>query len=161
MKSVASLLGAALLAVGLPAASAPPDWNADPGAAPLGKRVTVHYSPSCGCCKHWMAHLERHGFIVERKASGDVAAIKRDAGLKAGETSCHTAFVDGYVIEGHVPARDIKRLLEVRSDVRGLAVPDMPVGSPGMEMGTRRDAFDVKQLNRDGTTAVWERYPGN
>ncbi|UCE84973.1 MAG: DUF411 domain-containing protein [Deltaproteobacteria bacterium] len=104
-------------------------------AARSGERaeVTVYKSPTCSCCDKWISHLERNGFSVVAHEMKDVAPVKQKNGLPAPLASCHTALVDGYVVEGHVPASDIARLLESRPPVAGLAVPGMPIGSPGME----------------------------
>ena len=115
-------------------------------------QITVYKSPSCGCCTDWAVHLRRHGFLVEEILRDDMAEIKREKGIPARLASCHTAEVGGYLIEGHVPADDIKRLLDERPELAGLAVPGMPAGSPGMEMPDgRRDAFAVVGFERDGS----------
>lgn len=105
--------------------------------------VTVYKSPTCNCCGLWVEHLEASGFKVDVVPKANVMPIKEKLGVPAGMGSCHTAEVDGYVIEGHVPAQDIHRLLKERPTARGLAVPGMPIGSPGMEMGNRRDPYHV------------------
>lgn len=127
------------------------------GATP---RMEVFKTPTCGCCAAWIAHVEGAGIPV---AAHDVAQealwqAKQKAGITPELSSCHTGFVEGYVIEGHVPAEDIKRLLAERPDALGLTVPDMPVGSPGMEMGERRDAYDTLLVLRDGQTEVFARH---
>lgn len=122
--------------------------------------VEVYLAPTCGCCGEWVAYLEEEGVAVTTHEV-DQATLndkKREAGLRAGLASCHTAFVEGYVIEGHVPLPDIRRLLEERPDVAGLTVPGMPVGSPGMEMGDRRDPYDVLTFRADGETEVFASY---
>lgn len=108
-----------------------------------GPAIRVVRSPDCGCCGAWITHLEQNGFTVEEVLSDDVEAEKDRLGVPGHLRSCHTGVVDGYVIEGHVPARDILRLLADRPQADGLSVPGMPLGSPGMEMGGRSDAFDV------------------
>ena len=95
--------------------------------------ITVYKSPTCGCCNKWVSHLRDAGFKVNTINSDDLESIKLSAGVQPFLQSCHTALVDGYVVEGHVPASDIKRLLQERPAVTGLAVPGMPAGSPGME----------------------------
>lgn len=124
-------------------------------------QVTVYKSPSCGCCGDWVTHMQRNGFPVEVHDVEDVEPLKRKAGISPRLASCHTAFVEGYALEGHVPAADVKRLLAERPAGRGLAVPGMPVGSPGMEVGDRRDAYDVLLYREDGESAVFSHYPGN
>jgi hypothetical protein len=120
--------------------------------------MTVFKDPNCGCCKAWVDHLRKHGFTVTTKDTSDMAPIKNSARVPADHRSCHTAFVSGYVIEGHVPADDIKRLLADNPKVAGLAVGGMPIGSPGMELGNRKDAYDVIAFNRDGTTRVFAKH---
>ncbi|MFM1987788.1 MAG: hypothetical protein RJA99_745 [Pseudomonadota bacterium] len=125
-------------------------------AAPT--RIEVWKDPNCGCCRDWIAHLEREGFAATAHDIGNTAARKR-LGMPAKLGSCHTATVAGYVIEGHVPAEEIRRLLAERpADVLGLAVPGMPVGSPGMDgaiYAGRRDPYDVLRVAKDGSTRVW------
>jgi len=118
--------------------------------------VRVYKSPTCGCCTKWIRHLERSGFEVEATDVRDVRPIKRSNGLPRGLDSCHTAFVGPYLIEGHVPAADIERLLEEAPEVAGLAVPEMPIGSPGME-GPNPVAYEVLAFDGDGETYVFSR----
>lgn len=120
--------------------------------------VAVFKDPNCGCCKEWIEHLRKHAFRVTAKDTSDVSGIKRSGRVPPQLASCHTAFVNGYVIEGHVPAQDIKRLLKEKPKVAGLAVAGMPVGSPGMEMGNRRDKYDVIAFTRDGSTRVFAKH---
>lgn len=119
--------------------------------------VTVYKSPTCGCCKQWVTHLRDHGFTVKATDVSDVDPYKRKHGLPRRLGSCHTALVDGYVIEGHVPADDIKRLLTERPNVKGLAVPGMPMGSPGME-GPRKDPYAVLSFDAQGNSRVYARH---
>lgn len=121
--------------------------------------VKVYKSPTCGCCGDWVSHLEQNHFKVEAINTDNMQAIKEQAGIPPGKGSCHTAHVDGYVVEGHVPARDIQRLLDEKPDARGLTVPGMPVGSPGMEMGDRKDPYKVLLIKHDGSTEVFSEYP--
>ena len=133
-----------------------------PGAAFAGEAVEVLKSASCGCCIAWGEHMRGNGFdVTERNLStAELMAAKTRAGLKEGQTSCHTAHVGGYVIEGHVPASEVRRLLSERPDAIGLSVPDMPYGSPGMgEPGPDADPYDVLLLKRDGSTEVYASYP--
>ena len=120
--------------------------------------VTVFKDPNCGCCKLWADHLRKHAFTVVTKDTSDVRPVKRSGRVPEKLHSCHTAFVNGYVIEGHVPAADIQRLLKEKPKVAGLAVGGMPVGSPGMEVGNRKDPYDVVAFNRDGTTRVFAKH---
>lgn len=128
--------------------------------APPG--MEVFKTPTCGCCTAWITHVERAGIPVTAQDIPQQALwqVKQDVGITPELSSCHTAFIEGYVIEGHVPAQDIQRLLAERPDALGLTVPDMPVGSPGMEMGDRRDAFDTLLVLRDGNTKVFARHNG-
>lgn len=118
--------------------------------------ITVYKSPTCGCCTAWEDHLRQHGFTVVSRPTEDIAAIKVQHGVPGHLASCHTAVVDGYLIEGHVPADLIVRLLEERPDVRGLAVPGMPMGSPGME-GPYSERYDVLTFDAAGRTSVYAR----
>jgi hypothetical protein len=127
---------------------------------PLTK-VVVYKDPACGCCSQWVAHMNDNGFAATAQDVSDTVSYKRQYGVTPDLYSCHTALVEGYVIEGHVPAAEVKRLLSERPDLRGLSVPGMPAGSPGMEQGGRKDRFDVVAINRDGTTSVYASYPGN
>lgn len=121
--------------------------------------IRVVRSPDCGCCGAWIAHLEENGFTVEDIISTDVETTKDQYAIPNNLRSCHTGVIAGYVIEGHVPAADVIRLLEERPDAVGLAVPGMPLGSPGMEMGDRTDAYDVI-LWSGSQTAVFSAYRG-
>lgn len=118
--------------------------------------AVVYKSPTCGCCSGWEAHLRDHGFDVQSHNVSDVAAYKARLGLPVTLGSCHTAVIDGYVVEGHVPARDIERLLEERPDVAGLAVPGMPSGSPGMSGPAQR--YNVISFAADGKQRVFARH---
>ena len=110
---------------------------------PTGGQMRVVRSPDCGCFGAWIAHLQDHGFVIEEVLSDDVEAEKDLHAIPGHLRSCHTGFIDGYIIEGHVPANDILRLLNERPQADGLAVPGMPLGSPGMELGDHLDAYDV------------------
>jgi hypothetical protein len=116
-------------------------------------------SPTCGCCTKWVEHMAAHGFALEGKdvSPRELNQRKAELGLKPEQSSCHTALIDGYTIEGHVPAEDVKRLLAERPDAIGLAVPGMPVGSPGMETGPA-EAYEVLLIKRDGTSEVFARH---
>jgi len=120
--------------------------------------MKVWKSPTCGCCSKWVEHVRQAGFEVQVEDVQDIAAVKGEHGVAAPLQSCHTALVDGYVVEGHVPAEDIVRLLEERPEVAGLAAPGMPMGSPGMEMGDHKDAYDVLAFDREGKTSVWASH---
>jgi hypothetical protein len=130
-----------------------------PAANPDLPVVRVWKSPTCGCCRGWVEHMRRAGFKVEVTDLADVAPIKAEHGVAPELQSCHTSLVDGYVVEGHVPAEDIRRLLDERPQIAGLAAPGMPVGSPGMEVGEQRDRYDVVSFDRNGRTTVWASHP--
>lgn len=133
---------------------------ARPLAAETLPKVHVVKDPNCGCCEDWIGHIRDAGFPVsfEEMDPGPLANLKARLGLQPTQVSCHTAQVEGYVIEGHVPAADIQRLLTERPDAIGLAVPGMPYGSPGMGPETEREAYDVLLVARDGTASVFTRY---
>lgn len=123
--------------------------------------MTVYKSPTCGCCEKWIEHMRSAGFAVEAvDVEGEgLTAIKERHGVGRELSSCHTAVVGDYVIEGHVPAEDIARLLSERPDIEGLAVPGMPIGSPGMEMpGREADRYDVLAFDAEGETQVYSRH---
>lgn len=146
VQALATLVGSAVIAPGLLAQSKP--------------QVEVWKDPSCGCCKDWVSHLESNGFAVRVFETGNDAARTR-LGVPDKLGSCHTALVGGYAIEGHVPAREIHRLLKERPAAIGLSVPGMPVGSPGMDgaiYGGRKDPYAVLLIQRDGSTRVYQSY---
>jgi hypothetical protein len=147
-----------VLLVGLPALALPLSSAAQTRAeAPL---VEVWKSPTCGCCKDWVAHMEANGFQVRVHDTGNTEMRSR-LGMATKYGSCHTARVGVYAIEGHVPASDVRRLLKEAPRAVGLAVPGMPVGSPGMDgaaYGGRRDPFDVLLISKDGAATVFQPY---
>lgn len=121
--------------------------------------IEVYKSETCGCCTQWVTHLQENGFEVKAHNVPNTAAYRARLGIPAALGSCHTAAVDGYALEGHVPAAEIRRLLAERPRAVGLAVPGMPLGSPGMEMPDRvADAYDVLLLRADGRREVYRRY---
>jgi hypothetical protein len=119
--------------------------------------ITVYKDPNCGCCTNWVEHLIKHGYRVNSKNTSEMTEIKRGLGVPEDLEACHTAVVSGYVIEGHVPAPDIKRLLKEKPAVAGLAVPGMPMGSPGME-GPRIDRYDVLSFDKSGKKTVFAKH---
>lgn len=121
--------------------------------------VTVYKSPACGCCEQWVEHLRANGFSVEALNVAELMPVKEANRVPRALGACHTATVGGYVIEGHVPADDIHRLLRERPKVLGLAVPGMPVGSPGMEQGSRTESYEVLTFDHAGNTTVYARPP--
>ena len=152
MKRYAFLAPAAALAI--VAFTAP----AQQRPAQQATRMVVYKSPTCGCCTKWVDIMRANGFAVEVHDQDDVTPIKDASGVPESARSCHTAQVGGYVVEGHVPVADIRRLLRERPQVAGIAAGGMPVGSPGMEVGNRRDAYDVVSFTQNGRTAVFERH---
>ena len=158
MNTRAVLATAGVAALALVSGAARQGPSRAPAAAQQQTTVTVFKDPNCGCCKEWIEHLRKHAFKVIAKDTSDVATIKRTARVPERVQSCHTAFVNGYVIEGHVPAADIQRLLSEKPTIAGLAVGGMPVGSPGMEVGSRKDPYDVVAFSRDGSTRVFAKH---
>jgi hypothetical protein len=134
-----------------------PPAMADMRVAPKMPEITVYKDPDCGCCKNWIEHLKKHGYKVIAHDTRDMSSVKDNFGVKNSLQSCHTAIVNGYVIEGHVPAADIDRLLRERPKVAGLAVPGMPAGSPGMEGGSA-EHYAVMAFDRAGGAKVYARH---
>ncbi len=127
--------------------------------ATITKEVVMYKSPTCSCCSGWADHLRSSGFTVIEKKSNDMASIKKQYGVPKKLASCHTAIVDGYIIEGHVPAADVKRLLKERPKVAGLTAPGMPMKSPGMQaVGQKPRGYDVLTFDKDGKTTVFHSY---
>lgn len=120
--------------------------------------MTVYRDPSCRCCGGWIDHLAEQGFQPTEVSRSDVEVLKQQYHVPENLTSCHTAIVQGYVIEGHVPAQDIRHLLAERPEVAGITVPGMPVGTPGMEDGDRRDSFTVFSFDEQGNVAPFSQY---
>lgn len=119
--------------------------------------ITVYKSPTCGCCKKWVKHLRDNGFEVIARDVQNVNQVKSLVGVPPKLASCHTAIVDGYLVEGHVPAAEVKRMLKEKPKIKGLTVPGMPMGSPGME-GHRKDRYDVLSIDHDGKTSTYASY---
>ena len=141
------LLVAALLALAAAGAGAEPLYD-----------VVMHKDPNCGCCGQWAEYLQANGFRVKTVMEDDMQSVKRRFAVPQRLTSCHTAKVGDYVIEGHVPASAIKRLLREKPAVAGLSVPGMPLGSPGMEVPGKKDAYDVVAFDKAGKIAVFESH---
>ena len=125
-------------------------------AAPPPSVVTVYKDPNCGCCVKWIQHMSAAGFVVTVRDVNDMDEIKKTMRVPAALQSCHTGVVDRYVIEGHVPADVVKKFLAEKPALLGIAVPGMPMGSPGME-GGRVDKFDIVAFDRDGKTRVYAK----
>ena len=136
-----------------------------PAAQAIGEaiRIEVRKTNGCGCCLSWMKHLEENGFAPsgEDMFASLLVRFKLDNGVPQRMVSCHTGLIEGYVIEGHVPASDIERLLDERPDAIGLAVPGMPYGSPGMGPEDDREAYDVFLIREDGSTEIYNSYPAS
>ena len=135
-------------------------WTAPAVATEGSSSVEVWKSPDCGCCIDWVEHLQENAFSVKTNDTDQTTLdqIKRMAGITSELASCHTGKIGGYVVEGHVPASDIKRLLAERPDAKGLTVPGMPIGSPGMEVGDKKEPFDVLLVKKDGTTEIFAKH---
>lgn len=144
-------------------ADAAPEPDAEPSVAAAATSATstqelptvlVYKSPTCGCCNGWIEHLEAAGFTVDARDIRDLMRVKVDAGVPTQLSSCHTALVDGYVVEGHVPAEHVKSLVANKPEIAGIAVPGMPIGSPGME-GPNPRPYQVYAFTRDGQPTVY------
>jgi len=124
--------------------------------------IAVAKTATCGCCQVWVDYLTKEGFKVETQdmAAGQLTQFKVKHGITPDLASCHTARVAGYTIEGHVPVREINRLLAEKPDAIGLTVPGMPLGSPGMDYGSEKEPYDVLLIKKDGTTSVFAKYVG-
>jgi len=166
-KNITVVLVAGLLAVGCSNAgdsakattgtSAPA--IADHSTAQAKPKVVMYKPLTCDCCTGWAEHLRKDGFSVVVKKHEDMDAIKTKFGVSEKLASCHTAIVDGYVIEGHVPAADVERLLKERPDIVGLTAPGMPMKSPGMQaVGQKPQGYTVLAFDKDGNTTVFHRY---
>lgn len=126
----------------------------------LGMReVTVYRSPACSCCGNWLEHIQKHGFKIQADIkTDDMEAIKQKYNLPQDLASCHTAIIDGYVMEGHIPADDIKRFLKQQPQLAGLAVSGMVIGTPGMESGHKKEPFTVMEFNKNGEVQIFKEY---
>lgn len=140
----------------------PPGSMTPASAPPNEPEIVVHKSPACGCCGGWVDHLRAEGFVVQVRDSDDLEPLKLQLGVPADKRSCHTAEVGGYFVEGHVPAADIKRLLAERPEARGLALPGMPIGSPGMEVPDGRiQPYTVELVGGQGGTQAYSEHAGS
>ncbi len=123
--------------------------------------IVVYRSPTCGCCEKWQAHLKKNNFNIKEIRTSEMPAIRDKYGVPQEMASCHTALVEGYVVEGHVPANEIKALLETKPKVVGIAIPSMPFGTPGMEMGDDKDAYEIIGFDREKHYQVLKSIKGN
>ncbi|TVQ17692.1 MAG: DUF411 domain-containing protein [Leptolyngbya sp. DLM2.Bin15] len=155
-----SLGAASLMATACASAAAPTTQKslAPEKQSLVQPKLIVFRSPTCSCCGQWVEHMEAAGFRVEDHVTDDMTAIKQQYGVPDTLSSCHTALVGGYVIEGHVPASDVQRLLREQPDVVGLAVPGMPIGSPGMEMGDEVEPYTVIAFTQTGETLTFAEH---
>ena len=122
------------------------------------KDIVVYKNPECGCCTKWVSYLEDKNYNVTIKNTRDVLAIKKRLGVPEKLAACHTAIIDGYVVEGHITHRDIKRLLLFRPDIKGIAVPGMPIGTPGMERGSSKQPYNVMSFDDRGNVEVFAEH---
>ena len=129
-----------------------------PATFAQGEEVVVYKDPNCGCCGAWAEHMREHGFAVREIATREMALVKSEAGVPRALGSCHTATVGGYVVEGHVPAADVRRMLDERPAFAGIAVPGMPLGSPGMEGPYPPQSYEVIGFDGKGETKVYARH---
>lgn len=140
-----------------PAQQAKPKPPAPP-AQPALPAMTVYKSATCGCCTSWVEHARGAGFTVRTIDTEDLAGVKAQMGVPQRLQSCHTVVVGSYLVEGHVPASDVKRMLAEKPAIRGIAVPGMPVGSPGMEQGSRKDPYQVMAFTTAGVVTVYAQH---
>ncbi|WP_035991521.1 DUF411 domain-containing protein [Leptolyngbya sp. KIOST-1] len=149
---VVGLVSTGIAATGCSLAQGPHAQNGTEVAEQVAitAEITVFRSPTCGCCGQWIEHMKAAGFIVKDNLTEDLTAIKEQYGVPANLASCHTTIVDGYVVEGHIPAEDVQRLLTEKPDVAGIAVPGMPIGSPGMESGSYVEPYTVFSFTESG-----------
>ncbi|MEA5463596.1 DUF411 domain-containing protein [Leptothoe sp. PORK10 BA2] len=124
----------------------------------LASEINVFRSPTCGCCGLWIEHMRDAGFQVNDQITEDMAAVKEQYGVPENLTSCHTTVVNGYVVEGHIPAEDVARLLTEKPDIAGIAVPGMPMGSPGMESGDYVEPYTVFAFGKSGETTTFSEH---
>jgi len=146
MKSLKILFAISLMLSNIPAQAEEPT------------AITVYRSPTCSCCGKWMEHLKQNNFTIKDIPTEDMNAIKHKYGVSDEMASCHTTVVNGYVVEGHVPADDIKALLKAKPNVVGIAVPQMPNGTPGMEMGGKQDPYNVMSFDSDKHYQVFKSH---
>ena len=137
--------------------------KSDLGTTNLGSQalnITVYRTPTCGCCKRWVQHIKQNGFQVTDivKSHSEIQTIRQKYNLPSDLTSCHTSEVAGYLVEGHTPVADMKHLIGQKPDIAGISVPGMPIGSPGMKVGDRKESFNVFAFKKDGHFEVFNSY---
>jgi hypothetical protein len=123
-----------------------------------GKTMTIFKSPSCGCCTKWADIMKENGFNIETTMVNDVIYVNHKLGILPQSSSCHTAIVDGYVVVGHVDYSAVKKMLENKPNIKGITVPGMPIGSPGMEQGDMKQSYNVLYITHDGKTGIFEKH---
>jgi len=147
--SLASLTMGVVLALGANV------WMAAQATRP---QMTVYKSATCGCCSKWVEHMQANGFDVKAIDVDDIDKVKRERGVPADAASCHTAIVNGYIVEGHVPADAVMKVLKEKPAIAGIAVPGMPMGSPGMEVpGGQKEAFNIVAFDKAGKTSIYQK----
>ena len=129
------------------------------GLAAAEPPMTVYKTKTCGCCGKWVEHLRANGFVVNVKEVEETESIRRQFGVPEKLASCHTGVISGYAVEGHVPAAEVRRLLKEKPKGKGIAVPGMPLGSPGMEQGPRKDTYWVLLFDETGAYKEYQKYP--
>ena len=122
------------------------------------KGIVVYKNPECGCCNKWIKYLKKHNYYVTEKNTRNIYAEKERLGVPVKLAACHTAIIDGYVVEGHVTNRDIERLLLLRPDIKGIAVPGMPIGTPGMERGNTKEPYNVLSFDKEGKVDIFVKH---
>ena len=148
-------LSLATLTLGIVLALGANVWMAAQATRP---QMTVYKSATCGCCSKWVEHMQANGFDVKAINVDDIDKVKRERGVPADATSCHTAIVNGYIVEGHVPADAVLKVLKEKPAIAGIAVPGMPMGSPGMEIpGGQKEAFNIVAFDKAGKTSVYQK----
>ncbi|MGZ8219312.1 DUF411 domain-containing protein [Methylomagnum sp.] len=152
-------IGLALALLAAPLQAAESGWDRSAPVVDKPVDMTVYRSPACGCCGKWLEHMKKNGFAAKDVLTEDMDTLKRQQGVPKELQSCHTALVGGYVVEGHVPAADVAELLKKKPRAVGLTVPGMTTGTPGMEMGGRKDPFAVLEFDKTGGTRVFHDYP--
>jgi hypothetical protein len=158
MKFIFCVFSTIFLLVAPALINAESDWDTANESYQGDKEIKVYRDPDCQCCHKWIQHLEKHQFTVIDMLTRDMASVKEAVKLPKQMTSCHTALIDNYIIEGHVPADEIKRLLNTKPNIAGLSVPQMPIGTPGMEVGNRKDDFIVFSFDKSGAIDVFNKY---
>jgi hypothetical protein len=155
--AAAALCGIVYMSVG--SVRLQPDLQAAAQQQPAGPMVEVFKTPTCGCCQNWVEHLRKSGFNVRTTDLNDLSEIKKSRGVPEQVQSCHTAVVGGYVVEGHVPASDIQRMLTEKPAIAGIAVGGMPTGSPGMDFpGVKAQPYNVMSFDKNGATRVFAKH---